>query len=55
MDREAVLWNDNLLPEIPFAVRIRLSEGFHFAASGDGIVNMVIELPIKVKKFFVCI
>ncbi|XP_061894627.1 KICSTOR complex protein SZT2-like isoform X3 [Entelurus aequoreus] len=27
---------------------IRLSEGFHFAASGDGIVNMVIELPMKV-------
>ncbi|CAJ1064685.1 KICSTOR complex protein SZT2 [Xyrichtys novacula] len=26
---------------------IRLSEGFHFAASGDGIVNMVIELPMK--------
>ncbi|XP_075997679.1 KICSTOR complex protein SZT2 isoform X4 [Genypterus blacodes] len=26
---------------------IRLSEGFHFATSGDGIVNMVIELPMK--------
>ncbi|XP_074524267.1 KICSTOR complex protein SZT2 isoform X2 [Halichoeres trimaculatus] len=26
---------------------IRLSEGFHFAASGDGIVNMVIELPMR--------
>ncbi|KAM7388831.1 hypothetical protein PAMP_024978 [Pampus punctatissimus] len=26
---------------------IRISEGFHFAASGDGIVNMVIELPMK--------
>ncbi|KAE8293858.1 KICSTOR complex protein SZT2 [Larimichthys crocea] len=26
---------------------IRLSEGFHFAASGEGIVNMVIELPMK--------
>ncbi|CAB1324041.1 unnamed protein product [Coregonus sp. 'balchen'] len=26
---------------------IRLSEGFHFAASGDGIVNMVTELPMK--------
>uniref|UniRef100_W5L0P6 SZT2 subunit of KICSTOR complex n=1 Tax=Astyanax mexicanus TaxID=7994 RepID=W5L0P6_ASTMX len=25
---------------------IRLSEGFHFAASGEGIVNMVIELPM---------
>ncbi|KAG8003235.1 KICSTOR complex protein SZT2 [Nibea albiflora] len=26
---------------------IRLSEGFHFAASGEGIVNMVLELPMK--------
>ncbi|XP_029004504.1 KICSTOR complex protein SZT2 isoform X3 [Betta splendens] len=26
---------------------IRVSEGFHFAASGEGIVNMVIELPMK--------
>ncbi|XP_069795103.1 KICSTOR complex protein SZT2 isoform X3 [Narcine bancroftii] len=26
---------------------IRLCEGFHFAATGDGIVNMVIELPMK--------
>nr|XP_043900372.1 KICSTOR complex protein SZT2 isoform X3 [Solea senegalensis] len=26
---------------------IRLSEGFHFAASAEGIVNMVIELPMK--------
>ncbi|KAI7807837.1 KICSTOR complex protein SZT2 isoform X9 [Triplophysa rosa] len=26
---------------------IRLSEGFHFAASGEGIVNMVTELPIQ--------
>ncbi|XP_067893001.1 KICSTOR complex protein SZT2-like [Heterodontus francisci] len=26
---------------------IRLSEGFHFAATGDGIVTMVIELPMK--------
>lgn len=30
--------------------RIRLSEGFHFAASGEGIVNMVIELPMRVKE-----
>ena len=30
--------------------RIRLSEGFHFAASGEGIVNMVIELPMKVRE-----
>ncbi|KAM9483301.1 KICSTOR complex protein SZT2 isoform 11-T11 [Clarias gariepinus] len=28
---------------------IRLSEGFHFAASGEGIVNMVMELPMAVK------
>ncbi|XP_016092988.1 protein SZT2 [Sinocyclocheilus grahami] len=28
---------------------IRLSEGFHFAASGEGIVNMVSELPMQVK------
>ncbi|XP_054872770.1 KICSTOR complex protein SZT2 isoform X6 [Amphiprion ocellaris] len=26
---------------------IRISEGFHFAASGEGIINMVIELPVK--------
>ncbi|XP_060887465.1 KICSTOR complex protein SZT2 [Labrus mixtus] len=26
---------------------IRISEGFHFAATGEGIVNMVIELPMK--------
>ncbi|KAM4548799.1 KICSTOR complex protein SZT2 isoform 3-T3 [Odontesthes bonariensis] len=26
---------------------IRISDGFHFAASGDGIVNMVMELPMK--------
>uniref|UniRef100_W5MA35 SZT2 subunit of KICSTOR complex n=1 Tax=Lepisosteus oculatus TaxID=7918 RepID=W5MA35_LEPOC len=28
---------------------IRLSEGFHFAASGEGIVNMVTELPMKLQ------
>lgn len=28
--------------------RIRISEGFHYAASGEGIVNMVTELPMKV-------
>jgi len=28
--------------------RVRLSEGFHFASSGDGIINMVLELPIQV-------
>ncbi|XP_048108666.1 KICSTOR complex protein SZT2 isoform X5 [Alosa alosa] len=26
---------------------IRISEGFHYAASGEGIVNMVTELPMK--------
>ncbi|KAM9384552.1 KICSTOR complex protein SZT2 isoform 2-T2 [Pholidichthys leucotaenia] len=26
---------------------IRLCEGFHFAASGEGIINMVMELPMK--------
>ncbi|XP_051233683.1 KICSTOR complex protein SZT2 isoform X3 [Dicentrarchus labrax] len=26
---------------------IRVSEGFHFAASGEGIVNLVMELPMK--------
>lgn len=31
-----------------FLRRIRVSEGFHFAASGEGIVSMVIELPMKV-------
>uniref|UniRef100_A0A8D3B9F7 SZT2 subunit of KICSTOR complex n=1 Tax=Scophthalmus maximus TaxID=52904 RepID=A0A8D3B9F7_SCOMX len=29
---------------------IRISEGFHFAATGEGIVNMVLELPMKVQK-----
>ncbi|TVK90578.1 KICSTOR complex protein SZT2 [Bagarius yarrelli] len=28
---------------------IRLSEGFHFATSGEGIVNMVMELPMAPK------
>lgn len=28
---------------------VRLSEGFNFAASGEGIVNMVTELPMQVK------
>ncbi|XP_067423935.1 KICSTOR complex protein SZT2 [Emydura macquarii macquarii] len=26
---------------------VRLSEGFHFASSGDGIINMVLELPVR--------
>nr|XP_008528150.1 PREDICTED: protein SZT2 isoform X3 [Equus przewalskii] len=28
-------------------IRVRLSEGFHFACSGEGIINMVLELPIQ--------
>ncbi|XP_075615764.1 KICSTOR complex protein SZT2 isoform X3 [Balearica regulorum gibbericeps] len=27
---------------------VRLSEGFHFASSGDGIINMVLELPVQI-------
>lgn len=34
--------------------RVRLSEGFHFASSGDGIINMVLELPIQVSLGTVC-
>ncbi|XP_064415802.1 KICSTOR complex protein SZT2 [Latimeria chalumnae] len=52
------IWSvhSGLAPGVPLAAvaqilamitEIRLSEGFHFAASGDGIVNMVIELPMK--------
>ncbi|KAM8930112.1 KICSTOR complex protein SZT2 [Pelodytes ibericus] len=26
---------------------IRMSEGFHFASSGEGIINMVLEIPIQ--------
>ncbi|KAH0618709.1 hypothetical protein JD844_018144 [Phrynosoma platyrhinos] len=45
-----------LVPAVPIAAvaqllstltEVRLSEGFHFASSGDGIINMVLELPIK--------
>ncbi|XP_073214106.1 KICSTOR complex protein SZT2 isoform X7 [Lepidochelys kempii] len=45
-----------LVPAVPIAAvaqllstltEIRLSEGFHFASSGDGIINMVLELPIR--------
>ncbi|XP_074859546.1 KICSTOR complex protein SZT2 isoform X5 [Carettochelys insculpta] len=44
-----------LAPAVPVAAvaqllstltEVRLSEGFHFASSGDGIINMVLELPI---------
>lgn len=31
--------------------RLRLSEGFRFASSGDGIINMALELPIQVSPF----
>uniref|UniRef100_A0A8C3T1F6 SZT2 subunit of KICSTOR complex n=1 Tax=Chelydra serpentina TaxID=8475 RepID=A0A8C3T1F6_CHESE len=43
-----------LAPAVPIAAvaqllstltEVRLSEGFHFASSGDGIINMVLELP----------
>lgn len=30
-------------------LRVRLSEGFHFACSGEGIITMVLELPIQVR------
>ncbi|XP_038267923.1 KICSTOR complex protein SZT2 isoform X3 [Dermochelys coriacea] len=45
-----------LVPAVPITAvaqllstltEIRLSEGFHFASSGDGIINMVLELPIR--------
>lgn len=36
------------LPDCLSVTRVRLSEGFHFASSGDGIINMVLELPIQV-------
>ncbi|XP_042318948.1 KICSTOR complex protein SZT2 isoform X3 [Sceloporus undulatus] len=45
-----------LVPAVPITAvaqllstltEVRLSEGFHFASSGDGIINMVLELPIK--------
>ncbi|XP_028937849.1 KICSTOR complex protein SZT2 isoform X3 [Ornithorhynchus anatinus] len=45
-----------LVPALPLSsvaqllstlAEIRLSEGFHFASSGEGIINMVLELPIQ--------
>uniref|UniRef100_A0A8C3T6R5 SZT2 subunit of KICSTOR complex n=1 Tax=Chelydra serpentina TaxID=8475 RepID=A0A8C3T6R5_CHESE len=45
-----------LAPAVPIAAvaqllstltEVRLSEGFHFASSGDGIINMVLELPVR--------
>ncbi|XP_029474648.1 KICSTOR complex protein SZT2 isoform X2 [Rhinatrema bivittatum] len=52
------IWSvqSGLAPTMPIAAvgqilatltEIRLSEGFHFASSGEGIVNMVLELPIQ--------
>lgn len=32
-----------------WGLRVRLSEGFHFACSGEGIITMVLELPIQVR------
>ncbi|XP_061488640.1 KICSTOR complex protein SZT2 isoform X3 [Rhineura floridana] len=45
-----------LVPSVPITAvaqllstltEVRLSEGFHFASSGDGIISMVLELPMK--------
>ncbi|XP_028589593.2 KICSTOR complex protein SZT2 isoform X5 [Podarcis muralis] len=45
-----------LVPTVPITAvaqllstltEVRLSEGFHFASSGDGIISMVLELPMK--------
>ncbi|XP_044298732.1 KICSTOR complex protein SZT2 isoform X1 [Varanus komodoensis] len=45
-----------LVPAVPITAvaqllstltEVRLSEGFHFASSGDGIISMVLELPMK--------
>ncbi|KAJ6659457.1 hypothetical protein lerEdw1_018691 [Lerista edwardsae] len=45
-----------LVPAVPITAvaqllstltEVRLSEGFHFASSGDGIINMVLELPLQ--------
>lgn len=52
------LWSvpPGLAPALPLSAiaqllsiltEVRLSEGFHFACSGEGIVNMVLELPIQ--------
>uniref|UniRef100_A0A3P9LW10 SZT2 subunit of KICSTOR complex n=1 Tax=Oryzias latipes TaxID=8090 RepID=A0A3P9LW10_ORYLA len=32
-----------------FLLRVRISEGFHFAASVEGIINLVMELPMQVR------
>ncbi|XP_028748995.1 KICSTOR complex protein SZT2 isoform X1 [Peromyscus leucopus] len=52
------LWSvpSGLAPTLPLSAiaqllsvltEVRLSEGFHFACSGEGIINMVLELPIQ--------
>ncbi|XP_060062042.1 KICSTOR complex protein SZT2 isoform X2 [Erinaceus europaeus] len=52
------LWSvpSGLAPALPLSAiaqllsvltEVRLSEGFHFACSGEGIINMVLELPIQ--------
>ncbi|XP_037356879.1 KICSTOR complex protein SZT2 isoform X2 [Talpa occidentalis] len=52
------LWSvpSGLAPALPLSAiaqllsvltEVRLSEGFHFASSGEGIINMVLELPIQ--------
>ncbi|XP_060477195.1 KICSTOR complex protein SZT2 isoform X3 [Panthera onca] len=52
------LWSipSGLVPALPLSAiaqllsvltEVRLSEGFHFACSGEGIINMVLELPIQ--------
>ncbi|KAB1268744.1 KICSTOR complex protein SZT2 [Camelus dromedarius] len=54
------LWSvpSGLAPALPLSAiaqllsiltEVRLSEGFHFACSGEGIINMVLELPIQNK------
>uniref|UniRef100_A0A8C6RFW5 SZT2 subunit of KICSTOR complex n=1 Tax=Nannospalax galili TaxID=1026970 RepID=A0A8C6RFW5_NANGA len=52
------LWSvpSGLAPTLPLSAiaqllsvltEVRLSEGFHFACSGEGIINMVLELPVQ--------
>ena len=33
--------------KLDILIRIRLQEGFHFAHNDSGILNMILELPIK--------
>lgn len=39
----------SLAVECLFFFRIRLQEGFHFASSNSGIINMVLETDMKVR------